>query len=347
MDAANKALRDGKTGYVPSAGIGPLRDILASDVGSKRGVTYCAENVSVQTGGKPVIGKFLQVVMNPGDEVLYPSPGYPIYESMIDYYGGVAKPYRYIETDRGFALDLDYLHSLVTSKTRALIFNNCQNPLAAESDQTEIEAVAEIALKHDLMVLSDDAYAEMRYDGTTGFIVNVPGMQARTVTLYTFSKKYAMTGWRLGAAIGPEAIIKAISQLNVNDESCTANFVQWAGVEALCGAQDHVAVLLAELKARRDAAIDILNNTTGVHVSRPDSTFYLFPNVTGAMQRKGFDDVNAFATAALHATDVSFCTRKHFGRAQADEQQQYVTVCLFRYQPGRYPRWADTVEAVD
>jgi aspartate/methionine/tyrosine aminotransferase len=324
IDAANKALRDGKTGYVPSAGIPQLRDVLAGDMGHRRGVHYTAENVSVQTGGKPVIGKFLQVVMNAGDEVLYPSPGYPIYESMIDYYGGIAKPYRYIETGQGFALDLDYLRALVTPRTRALIFNNCQNPLAAESDQAEIEAVAEIALKHDLMVLSDDAYAEMRYIGTTGYIVAVPGMQERTVTLYTFSKKYAMTGWRLGAAVGPEPIIKAISQLNVNDESCTANFVQWAGVEALTGPQDHVGVLLAELKTRRDAAVDMLNSTAGVHVSRPESTFYLFPNVTEAMKRKGFDDVNAFATAALHAADVSFCTRKHFGRAQANETQHYV-----------------------
>ena len=324
MDAAYKAMKDGKTGYVPSAGIMPLRELMGADVGSRRGLHYSAENVAVQPGGKPVIGKFIQTVMNPGDEVLYPSPGYPIYESMIDYYGGVAKPYRYIETGKGFALDLDYLRSLITPKTKALIFNNCQNPLAAESDRAEIEAVAKIAIEHDLMVLADDAYEQMRYSGKTEYIANVPGMYERTVTLYTFSKKYAMTGWRLGAAIGPKPVIDAISQLNVNDESCTANFVQWAGVAALTGDQSYEAQTLETLRQRRDAAVNILSTIKGIRVAKPESTFYLFPNVTEAMQRRGFEDVNEFATAALHNTNVSFCTRRHFGRSQPNEVQQYV-----------------------
>ena len=324
MDAAYKAMKDGKTGYVPSAGIMPLRELMAADVGSRRGLHYSAENVAVQPGGKPVIGKFIQTVMNPGDEVLYPSPGYPIYESMIDYYGGVAKPYRYIETGKGFALDLDYLRSLITPKTKALIFNNCQNPLAAESDRAEIEAVAKIAIEHNLMVLADDAYEQMRYSGKTEYIANVPGMYERTVTLYTFSKKYAMTGWRLGAAIGPKPVIDAISQLNVNDESCTANFVQWAGVAALTGDQSYEAQTLETLRQRRDAAVNILSTIKGIRVAKPESTFYLFPNVTEAMHRRGFEDVNEFATAALHNTNVSFCTRRHFGRSQPNEVQQYV-----------------------
>jgi aspartate/methionine/tyrosine aminotransferase len=164
----------------------------------------------------------------------------------------------------------------------------------------------------------------MRYSGDTEFLVNVPGMSERTVTLYTFSKKYAMTGWRLGGAIGPKPVIDAINRINGNDESCTANFVQWAGVEALRGDQSHVPALLRTLRERRDAAVDILNNTQGVQVSRPPSTFYLFPNVTGAMRKLGFEDVNDFATAALHNTNVSFCTRLHFGRAQHGEVQQYV-----------------------
>jgi aspartate/methionine/tyrosine aminotransferase len=323
-EAAHKAMRDGKTGYVAAAGITPLREALADDVGARRGVRYTAENVSVQMGGKPVIGKFLQVLMNPGDEVLYPSPGYPIYESQIDYLGGVAKPYRYIETANGFVLDRDFLEAQISPKTRLLFFNNCQNPLAAESDKAEIEWLAGLALRHNLWVLSDDAYAEMRYSGDTEFLVNVPGMSERTVTLYTFSKKYAMTGWRLGGAIGPKPVIDAINRINGNDESCTANFVQWAGVEALRGDQSHVPALLRTLQDRRDAAVDILNSIAGVSVSRPPSTFYLFPNVTGAMHKLGFEDVNEFATAALHNTNVSFCTRLHFGRAQHGEMQQYV-----------------------
>jgi aspartate/methionine/tyrosine aminotransferase len=324
MEAANKALHDGKTGYVPAAGIMPLRELLAADVGARRGLSYTAENVAVQPGGKPVIGKFIQAIMNPGDEVLYPSPGYPIYESMIDYHGGVAKPYRYVETGKGFALDLDYLKAQITPKTRVLIFNNCQNPLAAESDRGEIEAVAQLAMEHDLQVLADDAYEQMRYSGKTEYIVNVPGMSERTVTLYTFSKKYAMTGWRLGAAIGPKAVIEAIAQLNVNDESCTANFVQWAGVEALNGDQSYCGQILHTLRQRRDAAVRILSHIRGVTVVQPESTFYLFPNVTQVMQRLGYSDVNEFATAALHNSNVSFCTRKHFGRIQPGETQHYV-----------------------
>jgi aspartate aminotransferase len=324
MDAAYQAMRDGKTGYVPAAGIAPLRAALAEDVGSKRGVAYAPENVSVQMGGKPVIGKFLQVMMNPGDEVLYPSPGYPIYESQIDYYGGVAKPYRYIETPTGFALDRDFLEAQITPKTRLIFFNNCQNPLAAESDEAEIDWLAGLILKHNLWVLSDDAYAEMRFSGVTDFLLKRPGLQDRVVTLYTYSKKFAMTGWRLGAAIGPTPVIEGITRINGNDESCSPNFIQWAGVAALKDSQDYLPGLIETLRIRRDAAVDLLNAIPGVSVARPASTFYLFPNVTEAMRAKGFDDVNAFATAALHATGVSFCTRKHFGRPQPGEQQHYI-----------------------
>jgi aspartate/methionine/tyrosine aminotransferase len=322
--AMNEAIAQGKTGYCPAAGIMPLREALADDVGSRRGLKYSAANVVIQPGGKPVITKFIQAVMNPGDSVLYPNPGYPIYESQIDYFGGHALAYRYVQTPTGFAIDLDHLRSLIRPSTRAIVYNNLQNPLGCESSPAEMEAIADIARTHDLWVLSDEAYFEMRYAGASTSIASLPGMAERTVILYTFSKKFAMTGWRLGAAIGPTALAESIAKLNTNDESCTTHFVQAAGVEAVCGSAEGPAAILAELQRRRDAASAALSSIDGTICPRPDATFYLFPNVTQAMERLGFDDVADFATAALHNTGVSFCTRKHFGRPQPGETEHFV-----------------------
>ena len=165
--AQNQAIAEGKTGYAPAAGIPPLRDALATVVGEQRGMRLAAENVAVQPGGKPVVTKFIQAVMEPGDEVLYPNPGYPIYESQIEYFRGVGLPYRFLETPQGFQMDMDYLESLITPKTRILVYNNCQNPLGTESSDAEMARVAELAIKHNLWVLSDEAYFEVRYSGQT------------------------------------------------------------------------------------------------------------------------------------------------------------------------------------
>ena len=322
--AMNQAIAEGKTGYCPAAGIAPLREALAEDVASRRGLSYGADNVAVQPGGKPVIGKFLQVVMNPGDGVLFPTPGYPIYESQIEYLGGLAQPYRYDQTATGFAIDLDHLRGQITPATKVLIYNNLQNPLGCESSPDEMAAVAELAVHHDLWVLSDEAYFEMRYSGTSTSIASLPEMSGRTVILYTFSKKFAMTGWRLGAAVGPIDVISQITKINTNDESCTTHFVQAAGVEALQGDQTGSRAILAELQRRRDAAVDRLQEIPGFVIAKPDSTFYLFPNVTQAMAALGFTEVAEFADAALHATGVSFCTRRHFGRPLPGETEQFV-----------------------
>jgi aspartate/methionine/tyrosine aminotransferase len=322
--ALDQAIADGKTGYCPAAGIAPLRDALAADVGARRGLSLTGANVAVQPGGKPVITKFLQAVMNPGDGVLFPTPGYPIYESQIEYLGGRPQPYRYRPTEAGFAIDLDHLQTQLDASTRVLIYNDLQNPLGCESTAAEREAVAELARRHDLAVLSDEAYFEMRYAGSSTSIASLPGMAERTVILYTFSKKYAMTGWRLGAAVGPVPVIDAIAKLNTNDESCTTHFVQAAGVEALTGDPSGPAAILRELRRRRDAAVTGLRAVNGLACACPDATFYLFPDVTEVMSRKGFFDVAEFATAALHATGVSFCTRRHFGRPLPGETRQYV-----------------------
>ena len=324
VDATLKAIRDGNTGYCPSEGILPLREALSIDVGSKRGVTYRPENVSVQPGGKPTIGKFIAAVMNPGDEVLYPNPGYPIYESQIEYQGGTAVPYSYIQTESGFDIDLDRLKSYITEKTVALIYNNYQNPITAESSKKEMEAIAELAIENDLWVLTDDAYYEMIYQGNAHSIVSIPGMKERTLILYTFSKKFAMTGWRVGGAIGPEKIINIISKLNVNAESCTTHFIQHAMVEALMGDSSGSDTILTTLKERRDAAVVGLNAMEGIQIPTPRSTFYLFPNVNEIMKRKGFSEVDQLQAGALENANVSFCTREHFGRPSSDETDFYI-----------------------
>lgn len=323
VEAMDRAIRDGHTGYCPGAGIPTLREVLAQDVGARRGMSVSPEEVTVHPGGKPVITKFIQTVMDPGDEVLYPNPGYPIYESQIDYFGGVARPYRYHPTPTGFAIDVEQMAAMIGPRTTAIVYNDLQNPIGAESSREEREAIAELAQKHDLWVLSDEAYFEMRYSGTSASIAALPGMAERTVILYTFSKKFAMTGWRLGAAIAPLEISAAIAKLNTNNESCTTHFIQDAGVEAVTGDQSGPVAIRTELRARRDACASALNDIEGISVAVPNATFYLFPDVTDVMAAKGFTDLPTFARAALEATGVSFCTRLHFGREQAGEDRSY------------------------
>lgn len=324
VEAMKKAIADGYTGYCPGAGIPELRDVLAHDVGTKRGLSYNADNVAIQPGGKPVISKFIATVMNPGDEVLYPNPGYPIYESQIEYQGGIAVPYGYKETKSGFSLDMEAIKHAITPKTRALIYNNFQNPNSAESSPEEMAELAALCIRHDLWVLSDEAYFEIQYGGSPQSIVSLPGMQERSIILYTCSKRFAMTGWRLGAAIGPKSVIDIISKFNTNIESCTTHFIQRSMLEAIEGDNAGPAQILAELKRRRDASVEGLNAIDGISIQAPNSTFYLFPNVTQITQRKGFPNVNQLMEGALRETNVSFCTRSHFGRAVEGETDHYL-----------------------
>ncbi len=324
-EATIKYLNDKKNGYCDSKGVPELRDVLSHDVGSKRGVRYNIDNVVIQPGGKPTIWKFLATTMNEGDEVLYPNPGYPIYESQIRYQGGIPIPYSYDETETGFAIDIEKLRSSITNRTTAFIYNNYQNPLSASSSIDEMEALAELALENDLWVLSDDAYYEIRYNDESPLsIVNIPGMKERTIILYTFSKRFAMTGWRIGASIGPKKIIEQIARFNVNDESCTNHFIQHALAETLEDSSPYSEKILSELKDRRDLCIVSLNSIEGINVPKPDSTFYLFPNITSVMESKDCNDLDAFRIKALKATGVSFCTRNHFGKPKNNETDQYI-----------------------
>jgi len=348
VEASFRALRDGKTGYCPNAGIPALREALAADVSASHGLELGPQNVAIEPGGKPVIGKFILALMNPGDEVLYPNPGYPIYESQIEFHGGVALPYGYVEGAENFELDFEALEARVSPRTRILIFNNLQNPTGAESSPAELERVAEFALRHDLAVLCDEAYWDIRYSGQSRSLASLPGMAERSVILYSFSKKFAMTGWRLGAAVGPAAIVDVIAKLNVNDESCSNHFIQYGALEGLSGDQSGPREIVRILKERRDACVGLLNQIPGVSCFTPESTFYLFPNVTELMARKGLASYDEVRRAALEETGVSFCTRLHFGRALPGEKDTYVrfaysgiTVPLIEEGLGKLKAWAE------
>ncbi len=324
IQAAYRALQAGKTGYTANAGIPQLRESLAEDFNRTRGTDYSLENVAIQPGGKPVISKFLLSVMNPGDEVLYPNPGFPIYESQIEFHGGIAVPYGTIPGDGNFTFDIDSLEASITDKTRIIIINDLHNPTSAECSPEDRRRLAELAVQYDLAVLLDEAYFDVRYDGVSASLISEPGMAERSVILYTFSKRFAMTGWRLGAALGPREIIDVIIKLNINDESCTNHFVQYAALEALAGDQSDVHHILEVLKKRRDLCVDLLNDIDGVFCYRPNATFYLYPDVTEAFANKGFRDYQSFLTGVLENTGVSMCARAHFGTPLPGETKQYV-----------------------
>ncbi|MBE7556339.1 MAG: aminotransferase class I/II-fold pyridoxal phosphate-dependent enzyme [Anaerolineales bacterium] len=349
VEASFKAIKEGKTGYCPNVGIPQLRAVLAEDINASHGTRYAMENVAIQPGGKPTITKFIMALMNPGDEVLYPNPGYPIYESQIEFHGGKAVPYRYVEGTDNFAFDMAGLEKSITPRTRLLVLNDLQNPMGAECSPAELEKVAELVLRHDLYVLCDEAYFDIRYEGKSRSLASLPGMAERCVILYTFSKKFAMTGWRLGATIGPKEIIDVVAKLNVNDESCPNHFIQYGAIEGLTGDQSEVKQILATLKERRDTAVDILNSIEGVRCFRPNATFYLFPNVTGLMQKKGLTHYDEFRKAMLTETGVSACTRLHFGRALPGEKDFYIRLAYSGINVGeikeglaKFKAWAES-----
>ena len=294
------------------------------NIGGDRNIELTGDNIVVQPGGKPVITKFIQAVMNPGDGVLYPNPGYPIYESQINYFGGTPLPYRYHEMPTGFGIDLDQLRQLAP-QARLLIYNNLQNPLGCESSPEEMAEIARLAVEHDLTVLSDEAYFEMRYSVPPRRSPRCRDGRANRDPLHLL-QEVRDDGLAAGMCCGSGTRRSLqIAKINTNDESCTTHFVQAAGVEALRDPSG-AAALLAELRRRRDAAVDALAAVPGLVCAKPESTFYLLPNVTEAVGRVGLDSVSI--TAALHHTGVSFCTRHHFGTAQPGETEHYIQFLL-------------------
>ena len=280
VEAGVTALRGGATHYTPSPGIPALRQAIAAYIARTRGLEVSAEQVVVTPGGKPILFFSLLALVDEGDEVICPDPGFPIYESMIRYAGGTVVPVGLPEQQE-FRLDIAGLVRSVTPRTKLIILNSPANPTGGVLTPEDLRRIAEVAVERDLLVLSDEIYSRMLYEGEHHSIAALPGMAERTIILDGFSKTYAMTGWRLGYGVFPPGLVPAISRLMTNSNSCTAAFTQLAGVEALTGDQAPVDRMMDEFRRRRAVIVDGLNRLQGVRCAVPHGAFYAFPNITG------------------------------------------------------------------
>jgi aspartate/methionine/tyrosine aminotransferase len=306
-DAGIAAIEAGFTHYGPSAGLPEFRKTIADMWKAERGIPCDADNVVVTPGGKPIMFYAMLALLEEGDEVLYPNPGFPIYESVANWIGARAVPLHLKEKDE-FDLDLKELESKITGRTKLLVLNSPHNPTGAVLKPETVEGIAALARKHSFYILSDEIYARIQYEGKHLSIASLPGMAERTIVLDGFSKTYAMTGWRLGFGIMEKSLAVHMARLMTNSNSCTATFVQKAGDAALRGPQDDVRAMVAEFRERRDAMVAGLNQLPGVKCLTPKGAFYVFPNITGTgMSSK------ELSTALLEQAGVAALAGTAFG----------------------------------
>lgn len=308
IDAAVNALHNGKTHYNPAPGIPELREALAEDMSRRRGIHIQPQQVVVTPGAKPIMFFTILALANEGDEVMYPNPGFPIYESVINFVGAKAVPYP-LREEREFSFDVNEFLSLVTKKTKLIILNTPQNPTGGVLTLEDLKAVAEVAQKNDIYILSDEVYMNIIYEGEHHSIASLAGMQERTIILDGFSKTFAMTGWRLGYGAMPVELAEKVVLLEINSNSCTATFTQYAGVEAIQGPQHEVQRMVAEFKERRNVIVDGLNAIEGISCLRPHGAFYVFPNI----KQLGVDG-KAFADLLLEKFGVAVLSGTAFGK---------------------------------
>src|SRR4051794_6025895 len=279
--AAQRALNDGWTHYGPFLGLPTLREAIAADAAARKGFAVSPDRVAVVPGGKPVMFFALLALAQAGDEVVYPDPGFPIYDSMVRYVGATPMPYR-ITQEHDFRVDLDELENLLTPRTRLLIINSPANPTGGVFTRSDVERIAELVLRFpDLTVLADEIYGRIVHDGEHVSIASLPGLAERTIVLDGFSKTYAMTGWRMGYAILPQALVDPFGKLIINSVSCVSSFSQVAAVEALTGPQHDVDAMVREFRARRDLVVEGLNRIPGIDCAVPAGAFYVFPRIGG------------------------------------------------------------------
>ncbi|MDA8229069.1 MAG: pyridoxal phosphate-dependent aminotransferase [Desulfitobacterium hafniense] len=278
IEAGIKALREGMTKYNPSQGLIEPRQVIADYISRTRGISVDHEEVILVPGGKPVIFFSIIALVNPGDEVIYPNPGFPIYESVIRFVGGKPVPIQ-LREENGFRMDVDELRSLITDKTKMLILNSPQNPTGAILTREDIEDIAHEVLQRDIIVLSDEIYEKVIYEGEPYSIASVPGMKERTIILNGFSKSYSMTGWRLGYGVMNKPLAEKMTKLVINNNSCVPGFTQMAGVEALTGSQIASENMVSQFKLRRDVIVDGLNSIKGISCLKSPGAFYVFPNI--------------------------------------------------------------------
>ena len=278
VEAGRQALAAGWTKYGATQGDPELREVIAELVSKTRGISVSEQNVVVTPGGKPILFFPLLALLEPGDEVLYPNPSFPIYESVIRYCGAAPLPLPLVE-ERGFSLDLDMLRSKLSPRTKVLMINSPQNPTGGVIPEEDIRAIAELVRDRDLMVLSDEVYSNIYFDRKPFSIASLPGMAEKTIILDGFSKTYSMTGWRMGYGVMPKWLVDGVCLMMVNCVSHTASFSQRAGIEALTGPQEAVAEMVAEFKRRREVIVEGFNRIPGFSCTMPGGAFYAFPNV--------------------------------------------------------------------
>ena len=307
-DAAKQALDDGFTHYGASAGQMELREAIARHQTKRQGYEVSADSVIVTPGGKPVMFFTIMALIEQGVEAIYPNPGFPIYESMIEYMGGTAVPLQ-LNEETGYNADIDNLRSLITPRTKLLIVNSPNNPCGSVIPESDLEKIAAMAVENDLVVLADEIYKDMYYGGQKHVsITKFPGMRERTVILDGFSKSYAMTGWRLGYGVFPDFLVEPITRLMTNSVSCTSVFSQMAAIAALEGPQDSVVAMMEEFTKRRDLVVEGLNSLPGITCLTPRGAFYAFPNIRGTGMSS-----QEFADKALYEAGVALLAGTAFG----------------------------------
>ncbi len=322
-DAAKKALDNNLTHYSPSQGIGEFRKVIAEYVSATRGIPVDPAEVVVVPGGKPVIFFSILACIEEGDEVVYPLPGYPIYESMINFVGATPVPLRLREEKR-FSFDIQELRSRITERTRMVIVNSPHNPTGGMIPKNDLHEIAELALKYDFWVLSDEIYSRIVYEGRPESIVQFPGMKERTIILDGHSKTYAMTGWRVGYGVMPKELAIHVTRLMTNSNSCTATFTQYAGMEAISGPQDSVDAMIREFRVNRDLIVHGLNRIDGFFCHKPAGAFYAYPNVTRVCRKNGFKNSKQLQQFLLHKAGVAVLGQQCFGTRSAEDDQEYI-----------------------
>jgi aspartate aminotransferase len=306
-EAAKRALDSGATHYGPAAGLPELREAIAKDVGATRNIPVAPEEIVVTPGAKPIMYFVITALVNPGDEVIYPNPGFPIYESVINFVGGVGVPIP-LREESGFGFDLDLLERKASKKTKLIVINSPQNPTGGVLEPDQLGRIAEVARTYRIPILADEIYKAFLYEGEFASITRFPGMKDLVVILDGFSKSFAMTGWRLGYGVMPVPLAEHVTRLMVNSNSCTASFTQLAGIAALQGDQTPVAAMVAEFKRRRDLIVDGLNTLPGVSCRSPKGAFYVFPNVKAIKRPSG-----QIAEAILNEAGVAVLGGQAFG----------------------------------
>jgi len=307
IDAAKQALDEGWTHYGPTQGLPELREAVAEDVSRSRGIAIGPERVCIVPGGKPVIFFSMLALLKPGDEVIYPNPSFPIYESMIRFCGATPVPIPLVES-RGFAFDLDLFQDRLSEKTKMVVLNSPANPTGGVLGREDLENIADMVRDRDLVVLSDEIYSRIWYEQRPASIASLPGMLDKTIILDGFSKTYAMTGWRIGYGVFPPHLVDAINKLMVNSNSCTASFTQRAAIAALRGDQTPAQAMVEEFHRRRDAFVEEINKIPGFRCSLPAGAFYAFVNITGT----GLPS-KALADALLEEAGVACLSGTAFG----------------------------------